>query len=187
MSDRFSLDANERLAVLARFDEVAQEPRAANQKPVGCLIFVLVAGVFVSFPKVLHWLQLQPHAETLAGRAATIVLLVVTLIGFRYYFFGDKAFSQAYVRASTALEWFTRNSEAADPVKRREYVVDLLSFATASGRPSLSKTYDEDKARHALGSCLPYAEAVERLLIAERKVWPVFTLEEQAELEKKKR
>jgi hypothetical protein len=187
MSATFQLDAAEREAVLARFDVVAKEPRAANQKPVGCLIFALAGIFFLSFPKILHWLRLPPHTETAVGRGATIFLLAVTLLGLRYYFFGDKGFAQAYRRASTALEWFTKYSERADPVQQREYVVDLLSFATSSGGPSLNSTYDVDKARQALGSCLPYAEAVERLLIAERKAWPVFTLEEQVEKEKAKR
>lgn len=185
MNDASQLDAAEREAVLARYDLVAKEPRGTNQKPIGCLIFVLAGLFFLTFPTVLHWLNLQPHTETAMGRGATIFLLVVTLVGLRYYFFGDKGFAQAYRRVSAALEWFTKHSEAPEPVQKREYVVDLLSFATSSGGPSLSSTYDVDKARQALGSCLPYADAVERLLIADRKMWPVFTLEEQVEKEKR--
>jgi hypothetical protein len=167
-------ESAERAAILAEWDRLQAEPRPAARPPYGCAT-VLAAGALLllvhRIPPLAGW-ELPPTL-----RFALPALLAVVLAGGLFFalFAGSGRFAHDSLRAQTAIEWLAANQSAGDPEERRRHAVTLLFFAvTTDDGPTTSATFDPARARDRLGASLPYVLAAERLLAAERGLWPVF-------------
>jgi hypothetical protein len=172
MPSAVEFDAAERAAIVAEYDRLAAEPTRPNLTSVGCVMVVLAVIVLLTFPRFGRSL---PHAINVAVLALIALLAIAGIL--LNLFGGGGGYARASLRANEGLELLSKRFAASAPDTRRNAAVAMIFYAIYSDGPGSSSTYDFDKAREQLGPALEYVQAVERVLLAERKPYPIFTRE----------
>jgi hypothetical protein len=169
-----SLSPGERAAVLAEYDRLAAEPVKPNYSSSGCGLMVLATVLFVVVPK------LMPGMPRWGVIATLVFVIALILAGIVVYVFGGGGYARTKQRIDAALAVLSSRFGMATAEEKRNAAVMLIYGAVYSDSPGMSSTFDFDAARAQLGRALPYVEQVERLLIAERQVYPIFTAKKDA-------
>jgi hypothetical protein len=168
------LTSAESAAALAEYDAVVAEPAPPDRGPVGCLTVVAALSILVSLPKAAEAVGMS-RAAVLAVSAA---LLAVVVVGLVLRFTSGKAYVRAGSAADEALELLAEDDAGTGDVERARQAARLLANAYSSSGPTTVTTFDFGDAAQRLGSNLEYVVLVERVLLAEREIYPVFTLDE---------
>lgn len=173
-------DAPERLALIAEWKRQAAEPLPPNLSQAGCLAMLAAVVLFAAIPPLTRALKvtLPPAAS-----AALIVLVVVLLLGglVMSQFGGTRGRQKVWNQSEAALTWLAAHGAGGAADQRRRAAVTVLLRAYHSDGPTTSAMLDVEAARTRLGAALPYVMDVERALIEELKIYPVFTGETKAE------
>jgi len=172
MENEQALTPGERAAILAEWDRLAGEPRPKSRPPYGCATFLMATALFLlvhQLPK-LGW-TLPPTLQTILLWALGIVIAGGLLLGL---FAGSGIFAGAAVRAEESIAWLAGHPATSDATERRRHAVTMLYFALVSDGPTTSGTFDPDPVSRRLGENFSYVVAVERALVEERRMWPVF-------------
>ena len=164
------LSGDDRDAILAEYDRLIAQPVPVNKTSAGCAILVLAAVLFFVAPVVLRRLPSLRLALLLLEVAAVLVGIFFSLFG------GGGGYARASVGVESALEVLSKDPASVGAKDRREAAAFLIANAYYSDGPGMTTTFKFEEARTRLGGRLPYVIEVERLLIAERRASPVFTL-----------
>ena len=167
-------DAPERLALIAEWKRQAAEPLPPNLSQVGCLAMLAAVVLFIALPPLARALKVTLPP---AVRVTVIVVAVVLLLGGRVVsqFGGTRGRQKVWNQSEAALAGLAAHGEGGDPAERRRAAVTVLLRAYHSDGPTTTAMLDGEAARTRLGAALPYVMDVERALIEELKIYPVFT------------
>jgi len=169
-----SLSPGERAAVLAEYDRLAAEPVQPNYSSSGCGLMVLAVVLFVVVPKLI------PGMPRWGVIATLVFVIALILAGIVIYVFGGGGYARSKQRIDAALAVLSSRFGIATMDEKRNAAVMLIYGAVYSDGPGTSSTFDFYAARAQLGPALRYVQQVERLLIAERQVYPIFTTNKNA-------
>ncbi len=163
-------DAAERAAIAAEYDRRTQPPAFERYLWVFKSFYILAAAVTIAVIAGVWWFRL-PGDAVVAGAVAILMMILIGAVP--PVFLRGMVSSEAYGRADAALALL--GAGAAGPAARRNAAVDVLAYRRyASG--VLGKNFlNVAAARTRLQAAAPYVEAVERVLIEERGIEPVFT------------
>jgi len=172
------LSAEERAAILAEADRVNAIPPGVNTSSPGCALLLLAVVLFVVGPPILRHVGAGTLAVVLKYLFLAVELTVIVM-GIYWYFRGSGgAYAQTVVRAEKAIETIKSTYPAGRRTKCGEAIARLLASSSYSDGPGMSSTFKVEEARQQLGEAMPFVIAVERFLVGEHKVSPVFTLDE---------
>ena len=163
-------DPAERGEILAEWDRLIAEPRPTPRQPYGCATFLISTCLFLAVQQTSSlpsWL-----------RFALLTILGLAIAGGLFFQFALASSKYHYdsARARESIEWLAANPATSDAAARRRHTVTMLRYSeTSDDGPTTSGTFDVAQARERLGAHLPYVIAVERALIAEGRMYPVFT------------
>jgi hypothetical protein len=172
MPSATEFDAAERAAIVAQYDWLAAQPTRPNITSVGCVMVLLAIVILLTFPRFGRNL---PRAINVAALVSIAVLAVAGVL--IYFFGGGGGYARASLRANEGLELLSKYFATSNAEEKRSAAVAMIFYAIYSDGPGSTSTYDFDKAREQLGPALEYVQAVERVLLAERKPYPIFTHE----------
>ena len=163
-------DAAERAAIVVEYDRLAAEPKLPNFSSIGCMSFILSGVILLTFPRFgAGW----PYAINL------FVLILIALLaggGLLMFFFGpDRGYERAKLRANAALELLSHRFAGTPADERRNAAVAAIFYGMYTNAFSSKTTYGSVNAAGRLGEALRYVQAVERVLLAERAPYPIFT------------
>ena len=170
MVTELQIDPAERAEVLAEWDRLIAEPRPAPRQPYGCATFLISTCLFLvvqQMSSLPSWLRL-----------ALLIILGLAIAGGLFFqlALASSKYHHDSARARESIEWLAANPATSDAAARRRHAVTMLRYSvTADDGPTTSGTFDPAHARERLGAHLPFVIAVERALIAEQKIYPVFT------------
>ena len=171
MTEPIHLDRDERAAIVAEYDRLARQPVPPNKSSAGCSLMLLAVVFLIIAPRLVRAL---PHAPVLV----LVIALVILLAGVVFFIFPGGGYARAAHSAQEALA-FLATGYPGTPEERRNAAVAAVWYAFFSDGPSTTTTYDFDAARTQIGNALPYVQAVERVLVEERKAYTVFTAEKK--------
>lgn len=164
------LDAAERAAVLAEYDRAAQEKSPANISSCGCILLVLGVLTFFGLPALLADQQVRP-----SGKKFVIAVVIVLIVAGLYLLLrGNRPLQHAVRRSEWAAQELQRFLVLA-PEERRRAAVALLWHAHYSGGPYTASAYKPAEVASQIPDALDYVRAVEETLVAERRLYRVFT------------
>ena len=165
-----SLTDDDRLVVRETRQEIASAPPPTDLGHLGCPVAVL--GVVI----LIGWVKLVDVVSALAFFTPFVmlggILMVVSgpIAGFTAGGFVRRA-------ATTATEAALAHLESADEERdvRLRAATLLISHAFVIQGPTTSETFDADQVAERIRAVLPLVIAVERYLVEEEGVDPVFT------------
>ena len=158
--------------------EISQTPRARSLNPVGCLVFLVALGLFVS-------LSVLTRRWALPGLVRSgLFLVIVTGLGsgvWVIFFGGGSGESRARASAMQALDHLCQAFPQSSAQENMAAAVRLLLNAHYSGGPWTMSTVDVDGAREQLerAGVLEWVQQIEGFLVSEQRIQPVFTLARQ--------
>lgn len=162
--------AAERAAIVAEWKKVSAEWKPKDYYGVGCVCLLAGAVIFLGLPKLVSMfpLLLPVWLKGLVALAAVVLALGgFILMGSR------KLQASPADLATRAAEALASGRQDADA--KRTSAVTILFHAYDFRGPTMSSNFDPAVLRGKLGSALDYVMDVERVLIEELKVYPVFT------------
>ena len=169
------MTAEEQRALVALCDaEIAGTPKPRNLSPVGGLVFAFSVALFFALSVLTRRWELP-----ILVRSAIYFLLAAGLVGgLGLIFFGGNGQSRARRRAEAALGHLATRFNESTATENQGAVVRLLASAYFSGGPWMVTTIDVGGAKERLESAgvLPWVIEVERVLVAEKRSQPLFTL-----------
>jgi hypothetical protein len=158
----------ERAAVLDAYDREIKRPLPNDWSSVARVVggILLVATLIAG--RIARWL----HVPFLP------VLLVLGIGACIAFLFGMMNFAEsaASSRAEAAIVKLGSGFATMSEEEKRTATVSLIVNAFFSGGPYTRETIDIKQVRGRLGASLPYVEAVEEVLAAEKKAYHVVTL-----------
>ena len=170
-----ALTADEQRALVALCDaEIAGTPKPRNLSPVGGLVFVLSVALFFALAILTRRWELP-----ILVRSSIFFVLVAGLIGgLGMIFFGGSGQSRARRRAEAALGHLATRFKESTVTENQGALVRLLASAYYSGGRWKATTIDVGGAKERLESAgvLPWVLEAERVLVAERRSQPLFTV-----------
>ncbi len=168
---RFS--AEERAAIAAEFDRRSQPPAFEKHLWIFKLFYVLAILAVVAAAVLLH--QFRDVVPVLDGSiaAGSAVVMLVLLGVMPPVFLRGAASSEAFGRAQVAVELISR-SQLSDPADLLAHAVAIFALPRAPGGLWSKNPFDARQAAAKLGPSLDYVRAVERVLIEERGIKPLF-------------
>jgi hypothetical protein len=133
---------------------------------------IVALGGMVSLPWIGRVLGFRAALQVVAALILAWILLVGGFLGV----FGAGFMSGAVMaEVEDALSLLEEHFLNAPREEVRRAVVRILWDAHFSAGPTTISTFDFDDAKVRLGEALPYVQAVERFLLAESSIYPVFT------------
>ncbi len=162
----------DRLAVRDALDEIlADQPR--DLASIGCLVVLPGVLILLVVPVVGRLLGTGSGLATAAIVAGVIFLVVGVAM-----WMGAPSLlrGRSTAAAEAALRQLEQEEEDREVLLRAATLLLTHAHATVGATTSLSLSIDE--ARRRLGATLPLVVEVERFLLAEDQIYPVFTLEE---------
>jgi len=165
-----SLSDSERLAVRETLRELREAPAPRNLSGVGCVIALPAFAVLLVFPVVGRWLDVGMGVAKLVLILAGALLVVGLLLWFTA---GGFARGHVMAAAEAALRTLAAGEEDRDVLLRAATLLLFNAYATYG--PSTVEAFDFDATRARLGPRLELVVAVERLLLEDGAIYPVFT------------
>lgn len=169
------LDDAERVAILAEYDRVAQDKLPPNVSSCGCPMVVLGVLMFFGFPVLMADRGVPQGAKTFVF----VVIIVLVVAGLWFFVRGNRGLREARRRAGDAVAQLERFPALTRDEQRAAAVRALFHAFYTSGGPASATIYSPPEVRERIPAALPYVLAAERVLIAGRGLWPVFTRDEQ--------
>ena len=167
---REPLRDTERLVVRETLRELREAPAPRNLAGVGCVMALPAFVVLLVFPMVGRWLGVDAGQAKLVLIPAGLILLVGLLLWFTA---GGFARGHVTAAAEAALRTLEAGDDDADVLLRAATLLLLNAYATYG--PSTTEAFDFGAARRRLGARLDLVLAVERLLLEDGAIYPVFT------------
>jgi hypothetical protein len=169
------LSPGEREIVLAAADEEAAIPRPANLSVPGCALFLVSLGLFIAIPRfAAHWPGDVPGVLRFLVFAA-IVLGILAGLALFFFFGSGRGQVRARERADEAMERLEAVYPGGARAEQLRAAVRLIANGVYAGGPWRMPAVDVESARDRLGDAIVLVESVERILVDERGVSPVFT------------
>jgi len=165
-----SLSETDRGRVREALKEVRDQPLPPDRGPLGCAIALPGFAILLVFPVVGRMLSLGSGVAAVALGAG--ILLLVVGLGF-WFSAGGVARRHAEAAAEAALRRL--HGGVGDREATLHAATLLLANAYAARGPTRYAAFDVEDARRRLGGRLPMVEAVERFLLEEDAIYPVFT------------
>ena len=166
----------ERLVVRETLRELREAPAPRNLAGLGCVMALPAFVVLLVFPVVGRWLDVSRGVAT-AVLIAGGVLLVVGLV----MWLTAGGFARGHVTAAAEAALRTLEADDDDPDVLLRAATLLLLNAYATYGPSTTEAFDFGAARTRLGERLDLVLAVERLLLEDGAIYPVFTMGAEGE------
>ena len=160
-----SIDEAERARIVEAYDREIQNTLPTDYSPVARAVAILLVLIAILLPYI-------PGAKHLPRLPALIALIAVAAIA---WFIGkiNLAESEALSRAENAIARLKNDGLSED--ERRQFAVSVIVYAYFSGGPYMRTLVPAEGLRERLGGSAPYVEAVEEVLVAERKAYRVLT------------
>lgn len=165
-----SLSETDRAAVREALQEIGDEPVPPDRAPLGCAVALPGFTILLVFPVVGRMLSLGSAAAAVASGAG--ILLLVVGLGL-WFSAGSKARRHAEAATEAALRSLQGGEGDRETALRAATL--LLANAWAAGGPNRYQAVDVEDARRRLGGLLPLVSAVERFLLEEEAIYPLFT------------
>lgn len=171
-----SLTPEDRAAIVAEVDRTNAIPAGVNTSSPGCVMLIVAVVLFLSVPPMLRKLGVQAMTRGV-GIAFLVVEAFLLLLGLVWYFRGSGgAYAKTVMRAESAIETIKSAFAAGHGRECGEAVARLLASSSYSDGPGISSTFKVEQAREQIGAAMPFVIDVEKFLVSEHKVDPVFTL-----------
>ena len=150
----------------AEFKAIRSEPLPPNRKHLGCGFLLLVPPMLMLGPKV-------------AGATGVIIAIIVAVValvgGYLTLFGGNKELREIRDRAGAALYDLATSFDSLTEEQRRQAALRALAYASYDQGPGSFDTYNVELEAARLGVALPYVQEIERILVAQSLIKPVFT------------
>lgn len=158
--------------ILVELARVRDRPPPDDPAAGGCVVAIVALVALVLMPFV-------GRAFSLSGRAMLslgLLLVGISLIGALVGFFGDRLLGRGVVSDATeAIGELLAEYPGGDPRRLRRAAIRILEGAFVTHGPTTVPGFDFVQARERLGDALPYVEHIERVLLEQREIRPVFT------------
>lgn len=166
--------AEERAAIVSEFDRRTQPPAFEKYVWIFKLFHILAALAVVAAAALLY--QFRETVPVLDGSiaAGAAVVMLVLLGAMPPVFLRGAASSETFARGQVAVELISR-SQVSGPAELLSHTVAIFAVVVARGGLWSQNPFDARQTAEKLRPALDYVRAVERVLIEEREIKPLFT------------
>lgn len=162
---------SDRSIVRAALDEIRAAPGPPDRAPLGCTIALPGFAILLVFPLVGRMLGI-------GGGVAAVVLglgIALLVVGLGLWFAAGGLVRGHFTAAAEAALRRLEDPAETDRETLLRAATLLLVHAHATYGPTTSAGFDFARARTRLGERIELVTAVERVLLDEEAIYPVFT------------
>jgi hypothetical protein len=158
-------------------DEILGTPPPPDRGPAGCVVALPGFVMLLLYPPVARMLGLPGWLAVVVVSAGILFLAVGLILWFTAGTLGRRHAVAAAEAGLRALESWSPEQGDREEALRAATLMLMNSFAQ-SGTTAVT-TFDADDARRRIAHRMPLVEAVERYLLEQAVLYPLFTLEEE--------
>jgi hypothetical protein len=172
-----SLGPEEQAVVQEALEEIQETPPPPDRGPLGCVVALPGFVLLLLYPPAARFLDLPGWAGIAALSAGIPLVSFGLILWFTAGRLGRRHAMAASEAALLALESWTDEEAEREEALRAATLLLMSSFAQSG--PTFVATFDASEARKRIGPRMPLVEAVERYLLEQEAVHPLFTREEE--------
>ena len=166
------VSADEGRAILASLRRLREAPPPSNPASPGCFAALVAIAGLVALPFVAPRFSIGSATTWIIAAGLALVLVVGALLS---VFGGSFVTGGIASDADEAAEQLIAEFPDGDVAGMREAAVRILGGANSSQGPTTVNTFDAHEMAERLGAALPYVKRIERFLLKEQQIYPVFT------------
>ena len=159
-------------AIMADLRELRERPPPSDPSSGGCLAALLGLGGLIALPFVAPALSWGSAVIWPVAVVLVVALVVGSLLG---VFGGGFVRGAVFTDAEEAIDELIAEFPDGDEAVIRRATIRILDEATVSYGPTTTETFEHADVALRLGRALPYVMRVERFLLEEEQIYPVFT------------
>lgn len=164
------LSDDDRALVRQTLQEIREAPAPRDRAPMGCVVALPGFVILLIFPMVARIIG----AGSTLGATLIGVGIVLVVVGVAIWF-GAGGFVRGHALAASEAALRTLESEEVEREVELRAATLLVARAYATYDQRTTRSFDPVEARHRLGERVELVLEVERLLVGDGSVDPVFT------------